>query len=273
MSVFRAIVVSIVVVGALALAALGHPARAQERAVDLDTRPGVKMRALLNVPADPVGSVILLAGGHGHLNLGPDGRIGWGAGNHLVRTRAAYVRAGFAVAVPDVADDLKVSPPKAVYRASEKHAVDLGALTLYMRQIKAPVWIIGTSYGTISAANAVARLDGPTRPDGMVLSSGMLMHKSLAGNAHSVERSVRLERLNVPTLFVHHQQDGCAHTPAADVPRLRALLTRAPKTEVFLFSGGENRGDPCEPGAHHGFNGIEGEVVAKTVAWLKANGP
>src|SRR6266850_1547216 len=120
---------------------------------------GQKVRALLQRPASPVASVILLAGGHGKLDLGADGKIGWGVGNQLVRTRAAYARAGFITAVPDIAPDLKT--PSGVlpfYRIGLPHARDIGALAAYLRTLKPPVIVVGTSRGAISAANAVAKL-------------------------------------------------------------------------------------------------------------------
>jgi hypothetical protein len=39
---------------------------------------------------------------------------------------------------------------------------------------------------------------------------------------------------------------------------------------VLSFTGGENRGDPCEALAHHGYNGLESDVVQKTAAWILA---
>ena len=65
------------------------------------------MRVLVDRPAAPVGSVVLMAGGDGVLDLGEAGTIGSGLRNYLVRTRAAYVKAGYAVFVPDVASDQK----------------------------------------------------------------------------------------------------------------------------------------------------------------------
>ena len=82
-----------------------NPAVAQKEDVIEIASRNQRVRALLLVPARPAGSVILLAGGHGNLALSKDGSIGWGAGNQLVRTRAAYSKAGFATPVPDIAPD------------------------------------------------------------------------------------------------------------------------------------------------------------------------
>src|SRR5690242_12104270 len=96
-----------------------------EKTVEIESR-GQKVRALLMQPESPVGSVILLAGGHGKLDISPSGKIGWGAKNQLVRTRAAYAKAGFAVLVPDIAPDMKTgSGVVQRYRASNAYAQDL----------------------------------------------------------------------------------------------------------------------------------------------------
>ncbi len=169
-----------------------RPAWAQPQTIIEVGSRGQKVRTLLLRPDQPVGSVILMAGGHGNLDLGPDGRIGWGAGNQLVRTRAAYARAGFVTAVPDIAPDLKI-PNGGVsgYRFGAAQAQDLGALVTYLRAIKSPVVIIGTSRGAISAANAVARLNGPQRPDAMVLTSAMLMTLSTQRSQRAIGRARR----------------------------------------------------------------------------------
>ena len=74
----------------------------------------------------------------------------------------------------------------------------------------------------------------------------------------------------VPVLVVHHEQDGCAHCSLSDVPTLMSKLGNAPRTQLLSFKGGENRGDPCEAFAYHGFNDLEREVVQQTVAWILA---
>jgi hypothetical protein len=96
------------------------PAVAQKEDVIEIASRNQRVRALLLTPARPAGSVILLTGGHGNLALGKDGSIGWGAGNQLVRTRAAYSGSGFATLVPDITPDLKQgSGGVAGYRWSE----------------------------------------------------------------------------------------------------------------------------------------------------------
>ena len=47
-----------------------------------------------------------------------------------------------------------------------------------------------------------------------------------------------------------------------------AKLVAAPRKALLAFEGGESRGDPCEAFAHHGFNGIEREVVFRIAEWI-----
>jgi hypothetical protein len=45
-------------------------------------------------------------------------------------------------------------------------------------------------------------------------------------------------------------------------------LSASPRKELLTMDGGQNRGDPCEAFAYHGFNGIERDVVAKLAVWI-----
>jgi hypothetical protein len=77
-----------------------------------------------------------------------------------------------------------------------------------------------------------------------------------------------LDRIQVPTLIVHHKQDGCAHCKYEDLPQLVNKLTAVPRKELLTFEGGRTKGDPCQAMAYHGFNGIEQEVVTKIAEWI-----
>lgn len=265
-----------ILLSALLLVVLGAgPAGAQtEQVLALETRPGQSIRVLVQRPIDrALGSVVLVAGGHGNLEIAADGSIGWGSGNQLVRTRALYVAAGFVAAVPDIAPEFK-RPGGAdeSYRSSAGHARDLGALIAHLRAEVPPVWLIGTSRGAMSVANGAARLTGAERPDGIVITSGMLM--SHRGNAPSAQSSVReLNRIAVPTLLLAHELDQCEFTPAGDAAWFRKLLTGAPRVDVKTLTGGITQGPACEVRAYHGFNGLDHEVVDLVTAWLKSNTP
>src|ERR1043166_7832377 len=114
----------------VALLALTAPAIAADKVIDITSR-GQKVRALLVMPnGAPIGAVVRLAGGAGRLALGANGAIGGGAGNQLVRTRAAYAAAGYVALVPDIAPDLKLPNDAVVsgYRGADKNAADIGEI-------------------------------------------------------------------------------------------------------------------------------------------------
>ncbi|MEH2528698.1 alpha/beta hydrolase [Bradyrhizobium sp. AZCC 1620] len=192
-------------------------------------------RAVLIRPKALRGSVILLPGGDGAIRADDQGGIHGLRLNQLVRTRHAYAARGLAVLVADAGTDLA--------RAVE-----------YMAAIKRPVTVIGTSRGTLRAAQGIAR---GARPDALVLTSGFLSRES--GSGESVIAILGSPASLPRTLVIHHQADSCRATlPAGVEPFIKWSSGRA---RVTWLSGGADNGDPCQAGGHHGFNGLDGQVV------------
>jgi pimeloyl-ACP methyl ester carboxylesterase len=256
------------VILALLLIATALPAWAAESMLTLTPRPGATLRVLVDRPAAPVGSVVLMAGGDGVLDLDAQGNIGSGLReNHLVRTRAAYVKAGYSVFVPDIASDQRGTRG---YRFTTDYANDLAAVIAEARKVAPPVAIVGTSRGALPVVAVFAK-QSAVRPDAAVISSGALMGSEGGGSASSLGE---LGRINVPVLLLRHRLDACRLTPPADADRFKALLTGSPKVDVVTLDGGGPRGttaDPCGASHYHGFYGIDDQAVAATVQWLRAN--
>ena len=232
--------------------------------VDVPTRPGITQRILLLQPADAKAAVILFAGGDGGIQIAPDGTI-QRAGNFLVRSREAFAARGLAVAVIDAPSDRQSEPFLAGFRDTDAHVADVKAVIAWLRQqLKLPVWLIGTSRGTQSAAYVATQLT-PAQggPDGVVLTSSVL-----ADRRSRALPAMALDRIGVPVLVVHHKLDSCRVCLFTDLPLLTGKLKHLKKTDTLIFDGGVTAGDPCGPRAHHGFNGIEAEVVAKIAAWI-----
>jgi len=216
--------------GVAAMLAVAQSARADET-VDVGGS-----RSVLIKPALPRASVILMAGGSGSISAGPGGTIGSLSGNQLVRTRANYAAQGLAVLVLDGSGSLAA-------------AVD------YMAAIKRPVVVIGTSLGTQRAAQGIA---AGAKPDALVLTSGFLSPQSGGGvNVMSILGSP--DRLP-PTLVIHHRADGCRFTQPAGVDPFIAWSQG--RARVEWLTGGPETGDPCQAAGHHGFAGLDGQVVA-----------
>ncbi len=216
--------------GLLALGALvtaGRPADAADGLRSVPTRPGVTVSVLL-VPAEatvpavgptatPTATVVLFPGGHGRLALSPAG-IGQLQRNFLVRSRTLFAAGGFLVALVDAPSD---HAELLSFRSSAAHAEDVRHVIAALRALApAPVWLVGTSMGTLSAASAAARL-GPAAsggPDGIVLTSPVTLGSRRSGESR---RSVRLEDIRVPTLIVTHRDDTCRVSPPGRPPTSR----------------------------------------------------
>ena len=242
---------------------LAH-AQTKTQVLDLPTRQDVKMRVLVMAPANPKAFVILFAGGHGGLQIFPNGSMKWGDGNFLVRTRELFVAQGLAVAIVDAPADRMRAPFLYGFRHSDEHAQDIKALISWLRlQAAIPVWLIGTSRGTESAASVGLKLQGLDGLRGLVLTSSILVNPK-----DPPVSEMPLNTFQGPVLVVHHELDACRVTLFSDLPKLKAQLNANAKHEVMTFKGGVTQGDACQALSYHGFNGIESEVVSQISNWV-----
>jgi dienelactone hydrolase len=241
-------------------------AQIQQKVVDIPTRAGVTQRLIVISPPEPRAAVVLFAGGHGGLQVFPNGSMKSGEGNFLVRTRQLFAAQGLFVAVVDAPSDRQKPPFLQGHRQRPEHAADIKAVISWLRETtKVPVWLVGTSRGTQSVAYLATELNGAEGPDGIVLTSTVVID-----DRGRPVPAMPLEKIRVPVLLVHHEQDGCASCPFAGVATLMGKLTGSPRTHLLAFKGGESTGDPCEAFAHHGFNGIEPQVVKQIADWVLA---
>jgi pimeloyl-ACP methyl ester carboxylesterase len=254
--------------GACALLLGVQLARAQApQVVDIPTRPGVTQRMLVLQPAEVSSALVLLPGGLGRVGISDSGTLR-NAGNFLVRSRELFAQHGHAVLLLDTPGD-RAEGLGGDFRESAEHAADLGAAVAWARaRFGKPVGLVGTSRGTHSAAHAALTLAGPAAPDGIVLSSTILVRGRSGGptTARPVI-DMDLARLKVPVLVVHHAQDAC---PVCPPQRLAELMAKLPggRSELLTYSGGQSEGPACEAFSHHGYNGIEAEVVAGISGWV-----
>ena len=235
-----------------------------ERVVEIPTRPGVTQRFLLLTPEKPKAAVILFAGGDGGLEISQNGSIRFLSNNFLVRTRQLFADRGLSVAVIDAPSDRQRLALKG-FRQKPEHVADIKAVIAWLKQQNnLPVWLVGTSRGTQSAAFVATELSvSQGGPDGLVLTSTILLDDK--GRAVP---EMPLEKIAIPVLVIHHEQDGCKHCPFSATSGLMKKLNGSQRKELVTFRGGENRGDPCEALAYHGFNGLDKEVVGKISDWI-----
>jgi pimeloyl-ACP methyl ester carboxylesterase len=242
-------------------------------AIDIATRPGVTLRYMAFKPAGkPRAGAILFVGGQGAMTM-PD-RVGatWqSGGNFLPRAREHFLRRDLFVAL--------VNPPSdhaegyGTFRTTAAHAEDIAAVVADVRRRVngAPVWLVGTSRGTISVVNVAARLADGRGGDGIVLTSSVTRpatgRNAPPGNEQTVY-AADLGAIRVPALVVHHRHDKCSVSLAGDAPALLAKLANAPRKDLLIFEGGGRRGDECGGMSAHGFLEIERRVVDAIADWM-----
>jgi len=234
---------------------------------DIPTRSGVHVRVEITAPpGDARGILVLFAGGNGILAIAEDGTLRSGKGNFLIRSRAEFAKAGFWTVAFDAPSDRQTAPYLGGVRQTEAHVADVKATLAWLRQHapNLPVWLVGTSRGTQSVAHVatqVRRSDGGA--DGIVLTATIFSDD----RARAVP-AMALDRIDVPTLFVHHRRDACRLCDFSHAENTLARVVSAPRKALIAMDGGITQGDPCEAFAYHGFNGIEAQTIAAIVAWI-----
>lgn len=246
---------------AVVIAAAGSLAHGQE-IVTLPTRPGVTQSYLLvGAPGNPQAIAVLFPGGAGAIRLRlEDGRVRFSPNNFLVRSREEFSNRGVTAAIVDAPSD-QPGGMDDTFRLGAQHHADIAAVVADLRQRVpgVPLFLVGTSRGTVSAASLGRGFDGAVH--GVVLTATLFRagrgvgQQGLSGFDFSAIRS--------PLLLVHHRQDGCAHTPYRDAARL------AGRFPLISVSGGlPAQSAPCEALSEHGFLGKESATAAAIVNWM-----
>src|SRR4029453_12907410 len=136
-------------------------------------------------------------------------------GNFLVRSLPHFHSEGFFTALVDAPSDHQGGDGLGGFRTSADHAADLGlVVTDVRRRTSASVWVVGTSRGTISAANVASRFTSLATPDGLVLTSAVTSGFR-SGRQAWVSQTVfdlKLDAIGSPALIVGPAADQCART-------------------------------------------------------------
>lgn len=217
--------------------------------------------------------LVLLAGGGGHLNLDDAGCPRALKGNSLVRMLPDFHAAGFITALVDAPSDHPGEDGLAGFRIDPQHADDIGKIVADLRQRNnAPVWLAGTSRGSISAVNAAARLSGTAAPDGLILTSA-LMSGGKKGWLTQTVFALPLELIRMPLLIVGHLTDSCIRSPADQMESV-AARTHSIRQQVATVSGGPGHAglpgiEACEGRTPHGYIGQEAELAAGIARFIR----
>ena len=232
---------------------VGHLERVETRGVS------VPIYAVWNKAA--VATVVLYSGGGG--GFGKIGADGWpGSMNFLIRFAKLFSAHPFNVILVGRSTD--VSNLDGLTRIGDDHDLDNQAI---FRTIKAksvaPIWLVGTSMGTISVTAAAIR-DSASNIAGIVLTSSVTAYR-VKGAVPTQD----LAKIKVPVLVLHHERDACKICTPYEAKDIAGGLNNSPIKKTVLVSGGDGAsGDPCEALHYHGFIGMERDAVGLIANWV-----
>lgn len=230
-------------------------------------RPDAHIPVFFSTTPQAQATLILLPGGAG--GMGRVGADGWPDGaNFLVRGAPLFAAQGFHVAVMARPSDMNdMDYP---FRVSAAHIDDIRKVVQQAKERwNVPVWLVGTSRGTVSGTAAVIAM----RDEGLI--AGLVLTSSVtAGRVTGAVPGQALDKINIPVLVVHHNQDACKVCVPSQAKTIEPKLSSSPAHATLMLDGGENpSGDPCEALHYHGFIGMEAQAVQQIADWVKARKP
>lgn len=226
----------------------------------IPTRDGVHTTLFWQPAHGAQATVLLFPGGDGGFGKVEEGRAT--GQNFLVRTAPLWLAQGFNVAIFGRPSDRPALGWNE--RLEPAHLADIRqALRAVQERSSVPVWLVGTSRGTVSAtAFAIAHQDEVA---GLVLTASVTRH----GKPGAVPTQ-DIARLRLPVLVMHHQRDACALCQPHEVPNILRGLRQAPVKKLLMVDGGAGpSGDPCHALHWHGFIGMEAEAVRLVAEWMR----
>ena len=237
------------------LALFLSPASAQVVVQDVGGAP-----MMYSGQVNPRAVVFVFAGGDGTVNFDGTGRITHMGNNFLIRTQPLWLAQGFAYMTLGASLSLMGQRHTPAYAQLIGRAIDAARA-----RTGAPIWLIGTSMGSIAAANGAAHLPGKVA--GVVLTSSVAAPNRISGE--TVFDS-ELGMIAVPALVVANRGDTCPDAAPGFAPQILAALTRSPRREAIYVESREQRSAPCEAMSPHGYLGIEADVVRQISEWIRS---
>jgi hypothetical protein len=232
-----------------------------ERVFELPLSSGEAQRVLYLSPDSPRATIIMLPGGTGNIGLARDGNLRHGE-NFVVRTRGIWVATGYAVVIPDTIDHANLRG----VRSSAEYASVVEALIRFAHtQSQGPVFLLGTSQGSIAAANGAAHA-GPGMLAGVVLTESV----SRLGGSHETVFDTGLQNIRIPALVVANRNDRCDVAPPQDAPKIAAAMSHSPSVRLVQVSGGIiASSNSCASLTPHGYYGMELQIVGTVSDWIR----
>jgi hypothetical protein len=208
---------------------------------------------------NPQTTVILIPGGEGHLRFNENTT---GTRNQTALMLQYLTQADFSKFRTNV---VIFDSPYELYpldlRKSADHLDRIESVILYYKKkLHTPIWLLGHSNGSLSVTEFINR-----STEARSLITGVIT----SGSRYEIEFQGGVD---LPILFLHHEQDGCKATPYGYSRKNfeQTRLKNKSVTELATIRGGEEKGDPCRDG-HHMYVGAYQEAAKFVEQFITRN--
>lgn len=228
----------------------------------IDSRSNDYIPIVQNKKSNEAINLILIPGGNAGTSEIKNGMPS--SQNFLVRSRGDFDTAGFNTYVLFRAKSVAPNVMATTYRNDKEHMREIQSLINHIASTNSgPIWLVGTSMGTISATTAALQLTNSNL-------KGLVLTASVTNKAPGNLGSQSLQEIKLPVLMIHHEADACLACVPNEARDLFMNFKNSPQKNFKMFAGGGPvSGDPCQNQHWHGFIGIESQVTAHIVKWIK----
>ena len=207
--------------------------------------------------ADAKANIILFNGGPGW----------WGnlkSKNFLIRERKNFFSRGLNVFIfPNKKKKYKMTYAD---RLKDDHIFRIRNLVKDIKsQNDLPIFLAGISRGAVSVGKFISQHG--SQVNGAALLSGIYINSQITKkNNYSMQRVIGTS-VETNILVQHHENDCCKVCQPFSAKQFFKDLEITSKT-LQIISGGSASGGCNGPFHHHGFEGVEDQVVGKLVSWM-----
>jgi pimeloyl-ACP methyl ester carboxylesterase len=241
-------------------AAIGVASQGGVLVRDLPLEGGEFQRVLYDAPPSQVrGIIVMFSGGADDIGIEKDGVIRHGD-NFVVRSRDLWTARGYGVVLVDAIDHQSMRGK----RSTDAYAaVTREVVAFAHEQANAPVWVMGTSQGSIAAMNAASHARGEELA-GVILTESV----SILGASHETVFDAHPEDVHIPALVVANRDDRCKVAPPSMADAIAQSMRNTHATVLFVQGGEVRSSNECASLSPHGYYGIEGTVVNDIAEWM-----
>jgi hypothetical protein len=227
---------------------------------DLPLNGGGHQRVLFYGPKNGMrGIIVMFPGGTGDVGIERDGAIKHNE-NFVVRTRQLWAQHGYGVVIVDAIGHQSMRGK----RSTPEYADVAREILAFAHSISnVPVWVMGTSQGSIAAMNAASHT-AHRELAGVMLTESV----SVLGKSQETVFDAHPQDVRVPALIVANRNDRCWVAPPSKANAIADVMHNAPSTVLFVEGGTTQSSNECSSLSPHGYWGIDAEVVGDIQKWM-----